>query len=104
MSEAAMRFREAAVDRVLHGPATTSDQARRAAYENRDVEPAAAALIDKIANTAWKITDEDVAAAKAAGLAEDAIFELAVAAAMGQATRQLDAALDALETSLREDR
>lgn len=58
---------------------------------------AARALVDKIARNAWKVTDEDVAAAKTAGVSEDEIFELAVAAALGQATRQLDAALAALD-------
>ena len=42
------------------------------------------------------MTEEDVAAAKAAGLREDQIFELVVCAAIGQATRQYDTALAAL--------
>ena len=35
---------------------------------------------------------------KAAGVSEDEIFELVVCAALGQSTRQLSAALSALDT------
>ena len=97
MSEAATRYREHTVERALRGPGVSAGDARRAAYDNQGVAAPARALIDKVARTAWKVTDEDVAAAKAGGLAEDAIFELVVCAALGQATRQLDAALAALD-------
>jgi hypothetical protein len=40
-----------------------------------------------------------VAAATAAGVPEDEIFELTVCAALGQATRQLDAALAVLDAA-----
>ena len=96
MGEAAERLRKAVIERALHGPATTGGDARRAAFDNSDGAPARA-LVDKIAKNAWKVTDEDVAAATAAGLSDDAIFELAVCAALGQATRQLDAALAILD-------
>jgi alkylhydroperoxidase/carboxymuconolactone decarboxylase family protein YurZ len=43
------------------------------------------------------VTDADIAAAKAAGLSEDHIFELVVTAAVGQANRQLESALAALD-------
>ncbi len=55
------------------------------------------ALVDKIVRQAWKISDEDVAAAKATGLNEDQLFELVVCAALGAAKRQYDTALAALE-------
>lgn len=97
MSETVTRYRTAVVERVLRGQGVATQDARQAAFTNRDVPDAARALVDKIARNAWKVTDEDVAAAKAAGVSEDEIFELAVAAALGQATRQLDAALAALD-------
>lgn len=96
MNEAASNLRKAVVERVLHGSATTTGDDRRAAYDNAQVPEPARALIDKVSKHAWKVTDEDIAAAKQAGLSDDQIFELAVAAALGQATRQLDAALAAL--------
>jgi hypothetical protein len=96
MSEAADRLRTAAVERALRGPGTTSIDARRAAFDNANVDPRARALVDKVARHAWKVTNADVAGAKAAGLPEDEIFELAVCAALGQATRQWEAAIACL--------
>lgn len=99
MSEAATRLRKAVVERVLHGPGKTTGDARRAAFEARPEQ--AQALLDKVTKNAWKVTDEDVAAAQQAGLSDDEIFELVVSAALGQATRQLDAALAAVDTAQR---
>lgn len=93
MSEAVERLRKQVIEKALHGPGKASGDARRAAFDNRDAGP----LVEKVAQHAWKVTDEDVAAAKAAGKSEDEIFELVVCAALGQSTRQLDAALAALE-------
>jgi len=97
MSEPATKLRQAVIERVLAGPGTTTSDRRRAAFDNVGVEEPARALVDKVARTAWKVTDDDVAAAKAAGLTEDAIFELAVAAALGQSSRQLASALAVLD-------
>ncbi len=91
----ASRERKAVTERVLTGPGKTTPAVRRAAFDNAGVAEPARALIDKVAKTAWKITDEDFAAAKAKQ-SDDEIYEQVVAAALGQATRQLDAALAAL--------
>ena len=53
-------------------------------------------MIDKVAREPTRVTDEDVAAVKSSGTSEDQIFELVVCAAIGQATRQYETALDAL--------
>jgi hypothetical protein len=84
--------RDALVKRILEGEGKASREARRAAFDNTSTLP----LIDKVAKTAWKVTDEDVAAAKSS-MSEDEIFELVVCAAVGESTRQLDNALAALE-------
>lgn len=84
--------RDALVKRILEGEGEASREARQAAFNNKSTTP----LVDKVAKNAWKVTDEDVAAAKAA-MSEDEVFELVVCAAVGQATRQLDNALAALE-------
>jgi alkylhydroperoxidase family enzyme len=97
MNETASRLRKTVVERVLHGAGEATGDARRSAFENREVPEAARALIDKVTKNAWKVSDEDVAAAKQAGMSDDQIFELAVAAALGQSTRQLDSALAALD-------
>ena len=44
------------------------------------------------AKHAYKVTNEDLAAARASGLSEDQIFEIVVCGAIGQATRQYDTA------------
>lgn len=89
--------REQVIARAVDGQGRASNEQRRAAFANAGVAPEAArALIDKVANHAYKVTDEDVAAAKAAGLTEDQVFELVVCAALGAAKRQHEAALAAL--------
>jgi len=49
-------------------------------------------------------TDEDITAARASGISEDQIFEMVVCAAIGQASRQYDTALEALEAATKEGR
>jgi hypothetical protein len=100
MSDLANRLREAAIARVLRGPGHASGAARQAAFDNAGVDDRARVLIDKVARTAWKVTDDDVAAAKASGLSEDEIFELVVCAAFGQASRQLRSGLDAIDRAV----
>jgi hypothetical protein len=97
MSEAATRLRKAVVDRVLNGPGRTTATARRAAFDNSGVDERARALVGAVARHAWQVSDDDVAAAKNAGLSDDEIFELVVSAALGQSSRQLDSALAALD-------
>jgi alkylhydroperoxidase family enzyme len=97
VSQTATRYREIAIQRALKGPGSSRQEARLAAFENQGPDAAVRALIDKIARRAWTVTDADVVAAKAEGVSEDEIFELTVCAAYGQATRQLNAALAALD-------
>ena len=97
MSETATQYRKIAVDRALKGPARSRPEARRAAFENQGADAPVRWLVNLIARRAWTVTDADVAAAKAEGVSEDEIFELTVCAAYGQATRQLNAALAALD-------
>jgi alkylhydroperoxidase family enzyme len=61
----------------------------------RDTAPASAELeayLEKVHQHAYRVTDEDVAALKAAGVSEDEIFEQTVAAAIAEGLRRLDAA------------
>jgi alkylhydroperoxidase family enzyme len=52
--------------------------------------------VDKVAQNAYKVTDDDVDRLREAGYSEDAIFELTLAAALGAARARLDAGLAAL--------
>lgn len=88
--------RRALVARILEGEGKASHAQRRAAFDNAWRTDPLSTLIDKVARYAHKITDEDIAAARTSGLSEDQIFEIVVCAAIGQATRQYDAALAAL--------
>jgi alkylhydroperoxidase family enzyme len=60
-------------------------------------------LISKVAKHAYTVTDEDIAAARASGLSEDQIFEMVVSAAIGQATRQYNTALAALDAAIEKE-
>ena len=95
------KYRKAVVERVLDGDGVSTTEQRHAAFANTGVVEPARALVDKVANQAWRIADEDVAAAKQK-LREDEIFELCVCAALGKATRQLEAALAALDEATKE--
>jgi hypothetical protein len=61
----------------------------------RNTAPAPAELeryLEKVHLHAYRITDADVAAPKAAGITEDEIFEQTVAAAISEGLYRLDAA------------
>lgn len=88
--------RERAIETIVGPKGKAAQATRRAAFDNKDVPEPLRALIDKVARHAYKVVDEDIAAAKAAGFSEDELFELVVCAAMGQASRQYEGALAAL--------
>jgi hypothetical protein len=87
---------EAIVTRALEGDGRASRAQRRGAFDNAGLAEPLSTLIDKVAMRPTRVTDEDLAAVKASGLSEDQIFELVVCAALGQATRQYETALEAL--------
>ena len=88
--------RKALASRILEGDGKASPSERRAAFSNSGLAGPLGTLVDKVARHAYKVTDEDIAAARESGLSEDQIFEVVVCAAIGQATRQYDTALEAL--------
>jgi hypothetical protein len=89
--------RKAAIARVVEGAGHASPAARRAAFDGDHANAPAPvrALLEKVARHAYKVTDADVAAVKEL-MSEDEIFELVVAATLGQAARQLAAATAAI--------
>jgi alkylhydroperoxidase family enzyme len=90
----------ALVTSVLEGEGRASPAQRRAAFENTEQAEPLRTLIDKVALRPTRVTDADLAAAKASGLDEDQVFELVVCAAIGQATRQYEAAREALAAAM----
>jgi hypothetical protein len=95
------RLRERVIDRAVNGPGRATRAMRRAAFENTGVDERARALVDKVAGRAWTVTTTDVTAVSASGMKDDEVFELVVCAALGQSTRQLQAALAALDEAER---
>lgn len=87
---------QALLGRILGGDATAPPDLRRAAFDNSGLDVPISILIDKVALRSYRVTDEDIAVARAAGLSEDQVFEVVVCAAVGQATRQYSGALDVL--------
>ncbi|RUP06502.1 MAG: hypothetical protein EKK34_04705 [Mycobacterium sp.] len=86
----------ALVARILDSDAHAPAELRRAAFDNARLSEPIATLVDKIAHRPYQVSDDDVAAARAAGFSEDQIFEVAVCAAVGQAGRRYDSAMAAL--------
>ena len=91
--------RNALSNRILEGDGRASPSERRAAFDNSGLAEPLGALVNKVARHAFKISDEDITAARASGLNEDQIFEIVVCAAIGQATRQYDTAVAAIEAA-----
>ena len=91
------KARKAVIARILQGDGKTSHAQRRAAFDNAGLAGPLRTLLDKVAKHAYKVTDEDITAVKESGLSEDQIFELVICSAVGQAMRQYDAALAALD-------
>jgi hypothetical protein len=89
-------LRRRVIERALSGPGVTSAEARRAAFDTPGTDPRAARLLETVAAGAWAVSDADVAGALQAGMTDDEVFELVVCAALGQAERQLAAAMTAV--------
>jgi alkylhydroperoxidase family enzyme len=73
------------------------DDLRTAAEPGRAVPPAAEAYTDTVRRNAYRVTDAQVEALRDAGLSEDDVFELTVAAAVGAGLERLEAGLGAME-------
>ena len=92
------RFRElkeATADAVLRGPGACPTELRQACARGKAPDDLRA-LVEKIEQHAYDVTEEDVAALRAK-YSDDELFEIIVAAAFGAADRRLDAGLRALE-------
>ncbi|NUS07432.1 MAG: hypothetical protein HOV97_33270 [Nonomuraea sp.] len=86
----------ALVDRVLRGEGRAPAEQRARAFAGDGLPPPLDTLIRKVADTPVRVTDADLAAAKASGHTEDQLFELMVCAAVGRSARMYDAGSAAL--------
>jgi alkylhydroperoxidase family enzyme len=70
---------------------------RDASRPDQPVPPAAEEYTATVRQHAYCVTDAQVETLRAAGLSEDDVFELTVAAAVGAGLERLDAGMRALE-------
>ena len=84
------------IDSVLNEKGESTLQQRRAAFNNANLPAPLNMLITKVTDEAYKITDNDIASAKAAGISDDVLFELIICGAVGQASRQYENAMATL--------
>lgn len=96
MGRHAARF-AALLNRALTGPGATDPGERERVFQGEAVEGPLGAFLERVRHDPVAITDADVAGVLATGLSQDAVFELAVAAALGASDVRLKAALAALE-------
>jgi hypothetical protein len=78
--------------RLLDGPGTVDKAVRVAAFngDGAALPEAVAGLVDKIRLHAYKVTDDDIAAAQKAGWSDSQLFELVVATAAGAGLHRRD--------------
>ncbi len=81
---------------VLGAPGATDPGERARVAAGEAVPGPLGDYLAKIRNASYKIVDSDVDSLRGLGLTEDAIFELTLSAALGEADRRRSAALRAL--------
>ena len=95
MSDPHAELRDRVLNRVLLGAGDVETAVREAAASGAGVPPDLQPLIEKIHRHAYKVTDEDIAAAQQK-YGDDKMFEIVVSAALGAANQRLQAGLRAL--------
>ena len=81
---------------VFESHARTDPPTRKSAASGGFLAEPARSYVAKVRDQSYRITDGDIEVLATAGLSEDEIFEITVAAALGAALRSLDAGLQAL--------
>ena len=90
-------------DRILNGEGRASPDQRAHAFASSGLPRPLDVLLGKVAARPTQVTDQDFAAARAAGFSEDELFELVICAAVGWCARMYDAGLDALTEAADEE-
>jgi hypothetical protein len=85
---------------ILHGPGQAAAELRASAFSNAGLPSSLQPLLSKVITSPANVTDADFAAATAAGFTDDQLFELVIAAAVGQSARLYDAGLAALAEAI----
>ncbi len=93
---------EKAIASLLGAPGKTETSLRQAVFDRvrlgtGEVPDILRALVEKIADRPWSVSDDDITRLREAGYSEDHIYELVLAAAAGAGVRRYDAGLRAME-------
>ena len=90
----------AAVNALRHAvfelPGSTEPAVRAAAGSGGELAEPLGSYAATVRDRSYRITDTDLAGLTAAGLSDDAIFEITIAAAVGAALQRLDAGMRAI--------
>jgi len=89
-------LRDQVVHRVLEGTGDSDPAIRAAAADGGPVPADLRALVEKIHNHAYRVTDDDIARLQPV-YGDDRLFEIVVSAALGASRQRLRAGLAALE-------
>jgi alkylhydroperoxidase family enzyme len=81
---------------VFESPGATEPAVRVAAGSGGQLPDPIASYAAIVRDRSYRITDTDLARLTAAGLSDDAIFEITIAAAVGAAMQRLDAGMRAV--------
>ena len=82
---------------VLYSSGFTEPNTREAAFQGGELQALFRENVEKILGESYRITDDDINNLLASGYSQDAIFEITVSAALGAATKRLEAGLSALK-------
>ena len=93
---------EKAIASLLGAPGETDTSLRQSVFDRArlgsgEVPENLKALVEKIADRPWSVSDEDITRLREAGYSEDYIYELVLAAAAGAGVRRFEAGLRAIE-------
>lgn len=83
------------IDAVVNSPGRALAE-RRAAFAAEPMAGAPGAFAEKVRRRAYSVTDADIDSLRRDGMDEDAIFQLTIACAVGEAYSQLQAGLKAI--------
>ena len=83
---------------VLSGPGTLTPAIRQSISEGREVSGVLGPYVKKVAESAYLVTDDDIAQLHQARYTDDQIFEATVSAALGAGTLRLECVLRALRS------
>jgi predicted exporter len=91
-------LRDQVLQRVLRGAGESEPAVRSAAADRRGLPADLQALVDKIHDHAYQVTDDDIARLQPR-YGDDRLFEIIVNAALGASQRRLLAGLAALDNA-----